>query len=113
MEILIPKLRSNVIHDSDKNRNKQGLVDISLLLIYDNNVRCITNKHNICMKIELSIYKILVLTETWLIKAISSSVYFPNKYEIYRFDRVVSSNVSRRSGGVAMLVHKDVNYMYL
>lgn len=76
--------------------------DISLLSMYYNNVRCITNKKNICMKIDLSPYKILCFIETWLTSQQSNSVYFPKQFNVFRCDR---TNSQRRSGGVALLVH--------
>lgn len=78
----------------------------SSLPIYYNNVRSITNKLNICMKIELSPYKVLCFTETFLDSSISSSVYFPSKFEVYRCDRKIQSG--RRAGGVAILVHHSL-----
>lgn len=88
-----------------------NFADVSLLPIYYNNVRCITNKRNICMKIELSFYKVLCFTETWLTNNKSSSIYFPKKFNVYRHDRPVSCNptkVTRRSGGVAVIVHSGL-----
>ncbi|XP_037049652.1 uncharacterized protein LOC119083942 [Bradysia coprophila] len=73
------------------------------LPIYYDNVRSITNKRNISMKIELSIYKALCFTETMFDNGQSSSVYFPDKFNVYRCDRMVQT--LRRSGGVAVLVH--------
>lgn len=57
------------------------------------------------MKIELSIFKVLCFTETWLSNAHSSSVYFPSNFNVYRCDRL---NAERRSGGVAVLVHRSL-----
>lgn len=79
----------------------------SKIPIYYDNVRSITNKRNISMKIELSWYKILCFAETWLDNSISSRVYFPSKFEVYRSDRKVKT--LRRSGGVAILVHHTLN----
>lgn len=76
----------------------------SSLPTYYNNVRCITNKRNIHMKIELSVFKVLCFTETWLSEELSSSAYFPNQFSVYRCDRV---EAARRSGGVAILVHRS------
>lgn len=48
-------------------RNDNGqefFTDLSLLPIYYNNVRCITSKRNICIKIDLSVYKDLCCSET-------------------------------------------------
>lgn len=83
------------------------------LPIYYNNVRSITNKRNICMKIELSPYKVLCLTETWMEEGIFSSVYFPDIFEVYRCDRKIQNG--RRAGGVAILIHhtlrsKQINW---
>lgn len=58
------------------------------------------------MKIELSVYKVLCFTETWLSDSHSSSVYFPSNFTTYRFDRIADS--TRRSGGVAILVHRSL-----
>lgn len=76
------------------------------LPIYYNNVRGITNKRNINMRIELSTYEVLCFTETWLDDEHSSSVYFPSKFTVYRCDRKTRSY--RRSGGVAILVHHSL-----
>lgn len=80
-------------------------VSLSSLPTYYNNVRSITNKRNICMMIDLSVYKVLCFTETWLSDAHFSSVYFPAKFNVYRCDRV---NTASRSGGVAVLVHRSL-----
>lgn len=58
------------------------------------------------MKIELSVYKVLCFTETWLDDGHSSSVYFPSNFEAYRCDRKIQT--ARRSGGVAILVHNTL-----
>lgn len=102
-----------LIHGERRNGNGKVVIDgqfaqKSLLPIYYNNVRSITNKRNICMQIELSFYKVFVLTETWLTSDQSSSVYFPKQFNVYRYDKVVGSHSSartRRSRGVAVLVH--------
>ena len=78
------------------------------LPIYYNNVRSITNKKNVCMKIEMSVYKVLCLTETWLNDSHSNGSYFPTKFTVYRCDR--STQMLRRSGGVAILVHHTLNH---
>lgn len=79
--------------------------NLSSLPTYYNNVRSITNKRNIAMKIDLSIYKVLCFTETWLGVENSSSVYFPSSFNVYRCDRV---NTNRRAGGVVVLVHRSI-----
>lgn len=58
------------------------------------------------MKIELSVYKVLCFTETWLDNAHSDSVYFPIKFNVYRCDRIIQT--ARRSGGVAILIHHSL-----
>lgn len=109
----IDKLTSNI--DVDRNRdeikpmNDQHFEEIILLPIYYNNVRSITNKYNVCTKIDLSTYKVLIMTETNLSEKESSSVYFPNKFNVHRFDRP-STNISRRSGGVGILVHRELHH---
>lgn len=55
------------------------------------------------MKIELSMYRVLCFTETWFSGTHSSSVYFPSSFNVYRFYRV---DTERRSGGLAILVHR-------
>lgn len=85
--------------------NQDGFTDLTLLPIYYNNVRCITNKRNVCMKIDLSVYKILCFTETWLTNKQCSSTYFPSKFNVYRCDRV---STARRSGGVAVIVRSEL-----
>lgn len=82
------------------------VISSSSLSAYYNNMRCNTNERNICMKIELSVYKILCLTETWLSNEHSSSVYFPSSFTVYRSDRTINS--ARRSGGMAVLVHRSI-----
>lgn len=94
------------------NHTNCNLVDISYLPIYYNNVRGVTSKNNICTKIELSIYKILVLIETWLSKRESSSVYFPRTFKVYRQDRIVPNSL-RRYGGVAIIVHQELCHQRL
>lgn len=90
---------------AEKSTTENCLKDVSFLTIYYNNVRCITNKTNICTKIDLSIYKVLILTETWMSINESSSVYFPKQFNVYRLDR---PRMARRSGGVAILVHAEI-----
>lgn len=92
--------------------NMKNLVDIFCLPIYYNNVRGVTSKYNMCMKIDLSMYKVLVLTETWLSKREFSSVYFPAKFKVYRYDRIVPNSL-RRYGGVAILVHQELHHVRL
>lgn len=92
--------------------NPKEFTDMTLLPIYYNNVRCITNKRNISMKIDLSVYKILCFTETWLTSKIDSSAYFPLSFNVYRYDRVNPANSvtgTRRSGGVAVIIHSDLS----
>lgn len=91
---------------------RRQLVDISYLPIYYNNVRGVTSKENLCTKIELSMYKVLVFTETWLSKRESSSVYFPDAFTVHRQDRIVL-NPMRRYGGVAVIVHKQLKHQRL
>lgn len=76
------------------------------LAIYYDNVRSITNKRNISMKIEMSNYKLLCFTETWLNKEHFNSVYFPDSFNVYRCDRKFQT--LRRSGGVVVLVHHSL-----
>ena len=83
--------------------NSVNVFEITSLPIFYDNVRSITNKRNVCMKIELSLYKVICMTETKLDDGITSSVYFPSNFQVYRCDRKVI-NV-RRAGGVAILVH--------
>lgn len=80
------------------------------LPIYYNNVRCITNKRNIAMHIELSIFKVLCFTETWLTDRQLDADYFPSCHNVYRLDRIESIDADRhrRSGGVAILVRYDI-----
>ncbi|RYE24260.1 MAG: hypothetical protein EOP45_06005, partial [Sphingobacteriaceae bacterium] len=85
--------------------------DISSLPIYYNNVRSIVNKRNLCTRIDLSIYKVLCFTETFLTSAFSSSTYFPNRFTVYRCDRQIDTD--RRSGGVAVLVHSSIPSKHL
>lgn len=80
----------------------------SSLPIYYNNVRSIINKSNIRTKIELSVYKILVFTEHWLSIRDPDSQYFPDKFDVHRFNRDTANErvvAARRSGGVAILIH--------
>lgn len=59
------------------------------------------------MRIELSVYLVFCLIETWLDNELYSSVYFPDKFNIYRCDRNLQT--LRRSGGVAVLVHHTLS----
>lgn len=88
------------------NKSNMSAVLSSSVPTYYNNVRCITNKHNVCMKIELSVYKVLCFTETWLSDTYSSHVCFPSNFVVYRCDRV---DTLRRAGGVAILVHRSLD----
>jgi len=88
-----------------------NFVNLSTLPMYYNNMRSIVNKRNICMKIELSFFKVICFTETWLTSEQSSSVYFPKNFDVYRCDRATEAELnsrSRRSGGVAVLVHTSL-----
>lgn len=78
-----------------------NLVDISFLPIYYNNVRGVTSKHNMSTKIELSMYKVLVLTETWLSKReVSCGVRgCRNQIKSDPADHLCSLHASVRSGG--------------
>lgn len=79
-----------------------------ILPIYYNNVRCISSKRNINMKIELSQYEVLCFTETWLTNE-HTNVYFPRKFHVYRRDRHTSGvdrSAPSRGGGVAVIVHQ-------
>lgn len=49
--------------------------NLSSLPTYYNNVRSITNKRNISIKIEMSVYKVLCFTETWLEQLILSEQF--------------------------------------
>lgn len=63
------------VHENQPMKNKSMCFgDISHLSIYYNNVRCVTNKTNLSTKIDLSVYKVLCFTETWLNNKQSSSV---------------------------------------
>lgn len=97
------------VHENQPMKNKSMCFgDISHLSIYYNNVRCVTNKTNLSTKIDLSVYKVLCFTETWLNNKQSSSVLFPKHYQVYRCDRSTANTTARRSGGVAVLVHNDL-----
>lgn len=88
--------------------NHEHFVDISSLPIYYNNVRSITCKRNINMRIDQSVYKVLCFTETWLTASHSSSLYFPSRFNVFRCDR--SANAERAwGGGVAVLVCRKLN----
>lgn len=83
-------------------------IDKQRLPIYYNNVRSIVNKRNVNVKIELSPYKILCFTETFLDDKVNFN--FPNSFNVYRCDRDTTEIISRtrRARGVAILVHKSL-----
>ena len=89
------------------NRNSL-FIEKQQLPIYYNNVRSIVNKRNVNVKIELSPYKILCLTETFLDDKVNFN--FPNSFNVYRCDRAVNdvNSRARRASGVAVLVHKSL-----
>lgn len=94
------------------NYDTTKFAEFTFLPIYYNNVRSIANKQNLCMNVELSLYQVLVMTETWLKAADNASAYFPKSFNVYRFDRSISfggSQALRRSGGVAVLVRMELN----
>lgn len=92
------------------NYDEKHVSAAATLSVYYNNVRCITNKRNICTKIEFSPYKVLCFTETWLSDICPNHHYFPPQFDVYRHDRIVERNTtSRRSGGVAISVHSKLN----
>lgn len=105
-EIALIQTKINMLSNlntSEKVSNK--FTNKNTLLMYYNNVRSIDNKENVLTKIELSKYKILVFTEPWL-SGLPSSRYFPKMFHVYRWDRTIDNvNFTRRSGGVALLVH--------
>lgn len=103
-------LKSNE-NATQQNQENINFVDVSLLPIFYDNARSIINKCNLSTKIELSIYKILCFTETWLTSAHYSSSYFPSNFTVYRCDRMVDTD--KRSGGVAVLVHSSFNSQQL
>lgn len=80
--------------------------DLSRIHIYYNNVQCIPSKSDFCTMIEMSFYKILCFTETWL-TCDYSNCFFPDKYNVYRCDRE-KLEMSRRAGGVAIIVHRKI-----
>lgn len=72
-----------VASNSQDEANQRCFHDLSTLPIYYNNVRSITNKRNIAAKIDLSVYKILCFTETWLSSKEQSGIYFPSRFNVY------------------------------
>lgn len=116
-KIEVLQSRINAVHTSNATieptveikTNLNSFMDLSSLPIYYNNVRCITNKRNIGMRIGQSMYKILCFTETWLSNKQCSNDYFPSGFEVYRCDRALSSQqfATRRAGGVAVIVHTE------
>lgn len=103
----VQRLKTNASETHQQHHESNNIVDISSLPIYYNNVRSVINKRNLAIKIELSIYKVLCFTETWLTSAHSSCNYFPSSFTVYRCDRMIDTD--RRSGGVAILVHCSFN----
>lgn len=85
-----------------------NFIDKQRLPIYYNNVRSIVNKRNVCTKIELSPFKVLCFTETFLDGTVNFN--FPDSFHVHRCDRVSGTvnSRTRRSGGVAVLVHKTL-----
>lgn len=57
---------SDLLHQpiNRNNDSQDAFIDLTLLRIHYNNVRCITNKRNLCMKMDLSVYKLLCFIET-------------------------------------------------
>lgn len=86
-ETSMPANNQNEQHTKAKTNSAKSESPSSIATYY-NNVRCITNKRNICMKIELSVYKVLCFTETWLADDNPNSVYFPCNFKVYRCDRM-------------------------
>lgn len=102
------QLRSNINEiQTQKNQEEyNNFVDIISLPIFYDNARSVINKRNIATNIELSFFKILCFTETWLTATHPNSHYFPSNFTAYRCDRMIDTN--RRSGGVAVLVHQSL-----
>lgn len=96
-----PLTNDNTSHPTDDSSRN----NLSSLPVYYNNVRSIMNKRNIAMKMELSLFKVLCFTETFLGDNNASSVYFPNNFNVYRCDRL---DTIRPAGGVAILVHRSL-----
>lgn len=57
------------------------------LSIYYNNVRGITNKKFISMRIETCPFKVLCFTETWLDELQPNHLYLPSCFDVHRSDR--------------------------
>lgn len=85
-----------------------GFFNKKRLPMYYNNVRSIVNKRNVNTKIELSPYKILCFTETFLDENVNFN--FPDSFNVFRCDRAITDNITRtrRASGVAVLVHKSL-----
>ena len=54
-------------------------------------------------------YDVIVLTETWLDDAISSTMLFDdNRFTVYRTDRSTTNSTKTRGGGVLIAVKKKL-----
>jgi len=81
----------------------------SFLNIYYQNVRSLNNKLTLLKSLSpLSLYNILIFTETWLNDNIYSSELGLYDYIIYRYDRNEKTNSLSRGGGVLIAIHKSL-----
>lgn len=81
----------------------------SFLNIYYQNVRSLNNKLTLLKSLSpLSLYNILIFTETWLNDNIHSSELGLYDYIIYRYDRNGKTSSSSRGGGVLIAIHKSL-----
>jgi len=81
----------------------------SFLNIYYQNVRSLNNKLTLLKSLSpLSLYNILIFTETWLNDNIHSSELGLYDYIIYRYDRNEKTSSLSRDGGVLIAIHKSL-----
>lgn len=77
--------------------------------IYYQNVRGLRTKDaEFLSEAMSSTYSIICLTETWLVDGISSSNYFPPKYEVYRRDRDYVKTGKSLGGGVLIAADRSL-----
>ena len=79
-------------------------------MVYYHNATSIRNKLNVFSRnANSSVYDIILISETNLIKCISDSEINHGNYRIYRRDRNMSESNKLSGGGVLIAVRKDLN----
>lgn len=76
---------------------------------YYQNTRGLRTKADDCMSTIVSTnFDMFCLTETWLLKEISSTSYFPTSYSVYRRDRDYGATGKKFGGGVLTAVRDNI-----